>query len=176
MAHESVFEADFPVIRRAKSADAHQIISGIDAVCFEGGAFYTTRFVSTQQWDSVLYHSEMAPDHMLAIAEREGEILGAGRLFPGGDQTLMNHVAELGLFILQPFRQRGIGTRLLNWLVKWAEQAGIEKMTLTVFSSNEPALQFFRKHHFVQTGRLRRQIKMDQQYIDLLLMERFLQY
>jgi hypothetical protein len=175
MSHGWVSEADSPVIRRAGSADASQIISGINAICSEGGAFYTTRFVTTPQWESVLYHPEMAPDHMLAIAEQEGELLGAGRLFPGGDQTLMNHVAELGLFVLKPFRQRGIGTRLLNWLVQWAGQAGIEKMTLTVFSSNEPALQFFRKHHFVQTGRLRRQIKIDQQYIDLLILERFLQ-
>jgi L-amino acid N-acyltransferase YncA len=169
------YEGLRPVIRSARATDAPQVISGIEAVCAEGGAFYTTRFVNTPQWDAVLHHPETVSDHMLAVADLDGEIIGAGRLFPGGVYTLMNHVAELGLFVSKPVRQQGVGTMLLNWLVNWAIQAKLEKITIYVFSTNDPAVRFFGKHGFIQSGRMHRQIKTSGHYIDVLLMERFLQ-
>jgi len=130
--------------------------------------------VSTPQWESVLYRPETVPDHLLAVAELNGKIIGAGRIFPGGEHTLMNHVAELGLFVLKPFRNQGIGSQLLFWLMNWAAQENIKKITLTVFASNQPAIRLFKKYRFIQEGCLRHQIKIENRYVDLLLMERFL--
>lgn len=130
--------------------------------------------MSTPQWESVLYRPETVPDHLLAVAELNGKIIGAGRIFPGGEHTLMNHVAELGLFVLKPFRNQGIGSQLLFWLMNWAAQENIKKITLTVFASNQPAIRLFKKYRFIQEGCLRHQIKIENRYVDLLLMERFL--
>lgn len=174
MACANITNTISPTIRRAKDSDAGQVISGINTICTEGGAFYTTRFVSTPQWEGVLHHPEAVSDHILAVAELQGEIIGAGRLFPGGPHTLMNHVTELGLFVLKPFRRQGIGSSLVDWLVDWAIEADLEKLTLTVFATNEPALRFFSKHHFIRSGRMQRQIKTADGYADLLIMERFL--
>ena len=113
------------LIRRAVLEDARQIIEGINDICSEGGAFYTTHYVPTPQWEAVLYHSEAVLDHLLAVAEWNGRIIGAGRIFPGGNQTLMNHVAELGLFVLKPFRRQGVGSQLLNWLMNLAREGSI---------------------------------------------------
>ena len=163
-----------PSIRRARRVDTRQIVSGINAICAEGGAFYTTRFVATPQWKGALYHPEKVPDHLLAVAECDGQIVGAGRLFPGGEYSLLNHVAELGLFVMKPFRNQGIGTQLFAQLRDWATQGNIEKITLTVFATNKPAIQFYRKHGFSQEGCLSRQIKTGEHYIDLFLMGLFL--
>ena len=163
-----------PTIRRAKRNDAQQIISGINAVCAEGGAFYTTHFVITPQWEAVLYHTEKVPDHLLAVAELNGQIVGAGRLFPGGEYTLLNHVVELGIFVLRPFRAQGVGTQLFAHLRSWAAKGNAEKIILTVFATNKPAIRFFGKQGFSQEGCLSRQIKTNENYIDLLLMGLFL--
>jgi L-amino acid N-acyltransferase YncA len=162
------------LIRRAVSEDAKQIIEGINDICSRGGAFYTTHYVPTSQWEAVLYHSETVPDHLLAVAEWNRRIIGAGRVFPGGNQTLMNHVAELGLFVLNPFRRQGIGSQLLNWLMNWARQGNIKKVTLTVFATNSPAIRLFEKHGFTQVGCLHNQVMVKDSYTDLLLMEQFL--
>ena len=162
------------LIRQAGPADAEQVISGINAICLEGRAFYTKHFVSTPQWDAVLYHPETSPDHLLLVVEWDGRIIGAGRLFPGGKYTLFRHVAELGIFILKPFRRQGFGTQLLTHLMLWATQRSLEKITLVTFSTNLPAIMFFEKHGFVREGRMRHQIKIEEQYVDLLLMGQFL--
>lgn len=171
---ESSNSTDFSQIRRANPADSEQIISGINTICAEGGAFYTTRFVTTSRWDAVLHRPEMVSDHLLLVAEWSGQFVGAGRLFPGGEYTLFKHVAELGIFVLKPFRRQGFGTQLLTQLMLWAIQSGLEKITLVTFSTNHPAVQFFEKHGFVQEGQMRHQVKMEKQYVDLLLMGKFL--
>src|SRR5690349_20247188 len=122
--------ANSSLIRRAASTDASQVIAGINSICSEGGAFFTTRFINTPEWDAVLYRPESVPHHILAVAEWNGQIVGAGRLFSGGEYTLMKHTAELGLFVLGTFRRRGIGSKILNWLMQWAMLERIEKITL----------------------------------------------
>lgn len=174
MTDGSITAANSLIIRHAVSADAHQVISGINTICSEGGAFYTTRFVITPQWEAVLHHPEMAPDHNLVVAEWNGEVIGSGRLFPGGRYTLMNHTAELGLFVLKPFRRQGIGRRIMDYLANWAIQTGLEKITLTVLATNEPAIHFFKAYGFSEEGRMRRQVKIMDEYTDLLLMAHFL--
>jgi GNAT superfamily N-acetyltransferase len=163
-----------PIFRRATSTDALQVIAGINIICSEGGAFFTTRFVHTPEWDAVLYHPELAPHHILVVAEWNAQIVGAGRLFSGGEYTLMKHTAELGLFVLGTFRRRGIGSKILNWLVQWAMLERIEKITLLTFATNEPAVSFFKKEGFVQSGRMLRHTKTSDGYPDLLYMEKFL--
>ncbi len=162
-------------IRRAEVRDAANIVAGINTICKEGGAFYTTRFIPSPRWQQVLNRPESMPDHLLIVAEQNGCFVGAGRLFPGGENTLCQHVAELGLFVLRPYRCQGVGTQLLAWMLDWAVQAEkIEKITLSVFATNEPALRLYRKFNFVQEGCLRQQIKHGMDYIDFLQMAYFL--
>jgi RimJ/RimL family protein N-acetyltransferase len=168
--------SDSCLIRRADIGDAAKVIAGIDAVCVEGGAFYTTRFSLSPRWQRVLYRPESMPDHLLVVAEQDSRFVGAGRLFPGDENTMCRHIAELGMFILKPYRHQGIGTQMLTWMLDWATQAGIEKVTLSVFATNEPALCLYRKFNFIQEGCLQRQIKQGSKYIDFLLMARFLPY
>jgi len=163
-----------PIIRQARQVDAKEVISGINAICAEEEVFFTTRFIPTPQWEAVLYLPEETFDHQLVVAELDGKIVGVGRLFSGGRNTRFSHVAELGIFVLRPFRRQGIGTRLLARLMDWATQSGLEKIVLTVFATNQPAILFFEKQGFFQEGRMCRQIKIEEQYIDLLSMGKFL--
>ena len=157
-------------IRRATPADAGAIISGINAICAEGGAFCSSHFEPSPTWQTVLYRPEMAPDHILAVAEWDGAFAGAGRLFPEPPHSYLRHVVELGMFVLPPFRRRGIGRALLQWMLAWAGEHAYEKVTLAVFADNVPAITLYQSAGFAEEGRLRRQIKIANTYTDLVLM------
>jgi hypothetical protein len=161
-------------IRRATPEDTEAIIDGINAICAEGGAYYITHFIPSPQWEAVLYRPETLPDHLLAVAEWEGRFAGAGQLFPGPENTLFRHVAELGMFVLKPYRRQGIGRQLLVWMLDWATEVGLEKINLAVFTTNQPAIQLYKQFGFLEEGCQRRQIKVGEEYVDLLLMARFL--
>lgn len=76
------------------------------------------------------------------------------------------------MLILNEYRGLGIGKRLLEQLLKWAElNPHIEKISLGVFSTNESAIALYKKMGFVEEGRKINEIKLnDKQYIDDVLM------
>ena len=154
--------------------DANNIIVGIDAICAEGGAFHVTRFVPSEQWQAALYHPEIVPNHLLLIAEWNNQFAGSIRLFPGEAHTLYSHVADLGLFVLKPHRRLGIGFRLMEEALVWAGENQVEKITLSVFATNTPAIRLYQKFGFKKEGRLMRQIKLGHEYIDFLQLALFL--
>lgn len=161
-------------IRRATPGDRNAIIAGINSICAEGGAFYVTHFMPDAQWDAVLTRPESVPDHLLAVAEVDGCFAGSARLFPGLPHTLFHHVGELGMFVLAPYRGRGLGSGLLRYLMTQAPTIGIEKITLVVFADNHRALHLYRKFGFVEEGCRRQQFKSGGVYVDEVLMAKFL--
>lgn len=162
------------MIRRATRTDVPRILAGIEAICDEGGAFYTTQFIPTPQWEAALSNPGISPNLVLAVAEVEGQFAGAGRLFPGGEHTLFQHTAELGMFVLPPFRRQGIGRLLVYWLLNWALEVGLAKINLCVFATNKPALNLYRSIGFFEEGRQLRQIRQAGKEIDLIWMGLFL--
>lgn len=62
--------------------------------------------------------------------------------------------AELETIVVEARRQRqGLGTRLLGALAEELRGAGVEELFLEVRSSNQRALEFYRRMGFAETGR-----------------------
>ena len=161
------------LIRAGKIEDVDNIISGINEICKEGGAFYISHFQPSLQWQKILYQSQKASNYLLLVAEWEGRFAGIIRLFPGEDHTLYQHVASLGMFVLKPYRRLGIGTILMERALFWANTR-FEKVWLSVFETNLPAIRLYQQFGFEQEGCLVKQIKSGEQYINLWLMGRIL--
>src|SRR5712691_1457397 len=81
-----------------------------------------------------------------------------------------HHVGRLGMGLLPDYRQRGLGRRLVAQVVRAVRQAGIERVELEVFASNERAIAFYRASGFVTEGIKRRARKLDGQYEDNVFM------
>src|SRR6266850_2275335 len=80
------------------------------------------------------------------------------------------HVGRLGMAFLPEYRGRGLGRRLVAQTIGAARQAGIERVELEVFASNERAIAFYQAVGFVIEGVKRRARKLDGQYDDNVLM------
>jgi ribosomal protein S18 acetylase RimI-like enzyme len=164
---------DWLTIRRAQPSDAEAVIAGINEICQEGGGFFANKYIPTPQWEGVLRYPLTVPNHLLAVVEKKGQFVGAGRLFPGFSGSVFSHVVDLGMFILKPYRRHGIGSELLNWMLKWASDYGFEKVTLSVLATNWSAIQLYKKFGFIQEGRLYKQGKQNEKYFDLIKMSYF---
>ena len=86
------------------------------------------------------------------------------------------HVGRLGMGLLPDYRGRGLGRQLVARAVRAARQAGIERVELEVFASNERAIALYRALGFVTEGIKRRARKLDRQYEDNVFMARTLQW
>ncbi|HEY3731816.1 MAG TPA: GNAT family N-acetyltransferase [Steroidobacteraceae bacterium] len=86
----------------------------------------------------------------VVVLQRPGIALAGFAIMQYGDRS-----AHLALLAVHPLkRRRGIAARLLAWLEKCADTAGIEAIRVEARADNPGALAFYRKHGYLQTGRL----------------------
>jgi len=84
-------------------------------------------------------------------------------------------VAEFGIFIIDGYRELGLGTALTRELLETARKDGLEIMQLSVYATNTRAFRVYEKCGYKECGRLTRDIKFqDGKYTDRILMEQFL--
>ena len=87
------------------------------------------------------------------VAEHEGEVVGMVTV-----QTVIS-TAEGGavgwvedLVVKEEFRGCGIGRRLLEYLERWAADAGLARLQLLADRNNAPALGFYERLGWAGTG------------------------
>jgi len=121
--------------------------------------------------------------YIASLTEREGVFLAehAGRVIAFQSLDLwerfiraMNHVGTIGTQILPEWRGRGIGKQLAAHTLAFAREHAYEKLVIFVRASNTNAQAFYRSLGFQACGRFARQVKIEGQYDDEILMEKIL--
>lgn len=85
-------------------------------------------------------------------------------------QEGFRHVGRLGMGLLPEYRGQGLGRRLVTEAIRGSREAGIERIELEVFASNEPAIALYQALGFVTEGIKRRARKLDGRYDDNVFM------
>ncbi|MBC7544044.1 MAG: GNAT family N-acetyltransferase [Candidatus Sericytochromatia bacterium] len=86
-----------------------------------------------------------------------------------------NHVATLSMGLLSALQRQGIGKALVAEALAWAEGKGtIEKVPLYVRSHNTPAISLYQKLGFIEEGRRVKEWRVDGQYVDEVIMYKWL--
>ena len=80
------------------------------------------------------------------------------------------HSGYLGIGLLPEYRGQGIGRRLISAALRRAKENGLERVHLTVNSSNDRARSLYEKVGFRLEGVMRRAAKFDGRYEDELMM------
>jgi ribosomal protein S18 acetylase RimI-like enzyme len=85
----------------------------------------------------------------VAVIRERNELTGFG-IMQYGDQT-----AHLALLAVHPqWRKRGLGSRLLAWLEKCADTAGIGRIAVEARCDNPAAIAFYQKRGYAQLARV----------------------
>ena len=165
----------FYQFRPATPADRKAIIDNINTICAEIIYLPSNWYVPTYAWETILSGSEInGTQQLIAVVEVNEQVVGHGRLFLEGFGHKNRHVIDVGLALLEPHRNMGIGSALLSYLIDWAKTAGYKKMTATILSNNMRARELFDQHGFKHEGLRVQQFKIGAEYLDEVLVARFL--
>jgi RimJ/RimL family protein N-acetyltransferase len=82
------------------------------------------------------------------------------------------HAAILGMSVLAPFRSAGLGTRLLQTALFWAESSALRRVELDVLESNSGAIRLYERFGFSIYGRKPEAVLVDGNYLDMIEMSR----
>lgn len=82
------------------------------------------------------------------------------------------HAGMLGMGLLEPWRGKGLGTKMMQACFEAAAKIGLERIELQVYASNTGAIALYRKFGFVTEGVKIRARKLDGHYDDIVIMAR----
>ena len=78
------------------------------------------------------------------VAEREGDIVGMALVYPRYS-TWKGPIIHLeDLIVTEKMRGSGLGTALLNEVVKYGHKLGVKRVCWEVLDWNEPAIDFYK--------------------------------
>ncbi len=95
-------------------------------------------------------------------------------LYNGGPSPRAVHRASLVIGVLKEFYQKGVASSLMDYGERWARDAGITKLELTVVSTNTTAQKLYKKMGFEQEGIRKNSLVINNLYVDELYMGKIL--
>ncbi|MFK3780062.1 GNAT family N-acetyltransferase [Agrobacterium sp. NPDC089420] len=107
--------------------------------------------------------------HPQFVALADGEVIGWCDIRRESRPSLV-HRGALGIGILPPHRDRGLGERLMRRTLDAARDRGLHRVELSVHADNTRAIALYEKIGFVHEGRARDAVLIDGRYIDSLNM------
>jgi putative acetyltransferase len=158
--------------RRAAPSDAEGFVRLMsDPRAFAG--LLQMPYPTAEQWHKRLEANASDSDSLHLVALHDGKVIGCAGLQAMGPSPRRRHVAGLGMAVAAEWQSRGVGTELLRRLLEWADNwIGYQRIELTVYTDNEPALRLYRRFGFEIEGRLRAFALRDGSYVDALAMAR----
>lgn len=156
--------------RRDDLADAAGVAAVLNSVIVERR--YTSLAGDWTPEAEQAFLRALGPRSQAFVAEMEGGIVGFQVIEPFVAYTsTMDHVAQLGTYVLADHRGQGIGRRLAEETLAFARAQGYEKAVVYVLARNEAGLSYYRALGFERCGILARQTKIDADYYDEVVME-----
>ena len=80
------------------------------------------------------------------------------------------HIVHIGLHLSEPFRGLGIGPKLLEYSIEWAEAMHFQKLEGNIFTTNRRSLSLFSKAGFVEEGVRKNRIRISTNFVNEVLM------
>ena len=109
--------------------------------------------------------------NIVAVADADGAVIGHIVLFRG--KGFQSHSAWFGLAVHDEWWRRGVASALMTAMIDTAHNwLGLTRISLEVFTDNEPAIALYRKFGFEIEGTLRRRVFRMGKYADGYMMAR----
>jgi ribosomal protein S18 acetylase RimI-like enzyme len=125
-------------------------------------------FVATVGGGESLSDSESSGDRR-SETDPQDEVVGWAHLH-APELEKLGHTAELTVGVVEGYRGQGIGSRLLERALEWAEENDYEKLYQSVPSTNEAAIEFFEDQGWQTEAVRENHYKLGDEYIDEVMM------
>lgn len=157
------------IFRHATAADALPMIEYLNEVAGETPnlSFGRGEYRRTKEEEEQFILSHLESDNQyFIVVEDQGRIVGQITV-SATHKVKMRHIGVIGISISKAYWRNGIGRKLMEMAVAWAQDSGvIRKLNLNVLVSNTGAVALYQDIGFEIEGTLRRDMYLDGEFTD----------
>jgi RimJ/RimL family protein N-acetyltransferase len=160
-------------IREATAEDA-KILFDLGEALKEDDLFIVGEGLPKTVEEEQAFLEYVTPEKNLVLLAVKGKVCVGNTITNIGPFRMNRHTADIGIGVLKGHRGKGIGTRLMKETMKLLKKRGVNKATISVFAPNKEARRFYEKLGFTQEGVKEGQWLFKGEYIDEIIMAKWL--
>ncbi len=112
-------------------------------------------------------------ERVLIFAEHDGKLVGCGNITLYEMERFKHNVNFDGLYVRPEYRGRGIGEKLVKERLERAEKMPkVTQVFTEIFSSQIASIDLHKKLDFVEVGRIKDFVHMNDKYYDSIFMQK----
>lgn len=156
-------------IRPARQDDFDGLVDTIRDVTDEETYVVAESIAERLLYEDVVTRHNTVESRVFFVATHDGEVVGWTHLtLPQLDK--LRAAAKLTVGVREAYREHGVGSRLLERALDWAEANGHEKVYNSVPATNDRALSFLESHGWETEGTRREHYEIDGELVDEVMM------
>ena len=153
-------------IRPMQSRDAESILRIYGEGIATRLATFETQIPTWDHWD----RSHLSHSRWVAIDDQD-QVLGWAALSPVSSRCAYEGVAELGIYIGEGHRGKGIGSALMQAIKDSAQSHGLWTIQSSIFRENEASYLLHITHGFREIGYRERIGQLDGKWLNTTILE-----
>lgn len=164
------------IIRKAIKDDAEKIIEYLNLIGGESEnlLFGENEFnMPIESERSFIESMNNSDRNILLVGLVNKEIVSIASL-QGYERERIAHRGNMGVSVKKKYWHKGIATKMINELIKFAKSANITVIELEVKSENTNAIDLYEKMGFEKIGVYKNFVKINDKYYDNYLMNLYL--
>jgi N-acetylglutamate synthase-like GNAT family acetyltransferase len=169
--HEQFRENGFEfTIRPAREADLSGLVGVIRQVASEQTYIEAESVADVLDHEGTILRQDEVESRMFFVATVDDEVVGWVHLHCP-ELTKLAHTAELTLGVLEGYRGHGVGPRLLDRALRWADGQGLERLYQSAPATNEQAIEFLKREGWRTEAVREDHYRIDGAYVDEVMMD-----
>jgi len=160
-------------IREATKEDAQLMIDFYNVVGGETDflSFGKNEFIKDlTEYQKFLDDTKKEVNSIILLEEIDNKIIGISSINSSA-KTRYKHVGEFGIVISQQYCGLGLGRKIIDYLIEWANSNGItKKISLVTSENNYRAIELYKKTGFEVEGILKKHNYINGVYCNTIMM------
>lgn len=156
-----------PQVRAMTAADWSAVAAVYAAGIATGQATFETDVPPWAAWDAA--HTVA---HRLVRTDPTGTVVGWAACSTVSDRCVYAGVLELSIYVAPDARRQGVGSALLEAVIRSTEAAGVWTLQAGILPENAASLALVARHGFRVVGTRERLGRRDGRWHDVVLLER----
>lgn len=151
-------------IRAARQNDLKELVKVMREVAEEDAYLTAGSVAGLLDSEEVIFRNNDRESRIFFVATIDDDVVGWAHL-RSPNLAKLGHTAELTMGVLQEYRGHGIGSRLLEHGLEWAESNGYEKVYQSLPATNQDGVRFLERHGWETEAIRKAHFKIADEYV-----------